>query len=126
MSRELPDKPVSATGLSRRNFLQSSASVAAGAAAVAVPVGAVAIVERASAASKTAAPVVAPRVVEASETMNTEPVTAILRSVDGDQVTVLFKTSQMTVKDPVLAQRLLAATRLNDASLTAGRGCSSR
>ena len=106
-----------ATGVSRRSFLASSAGVAAGAAAVVVPAAAVIAVERATAPSKASLVAPAANVVSPTTPMSAEPLTAILRSLASDEVTVLSGTTQTTVRDPALAQRLMAAARLGDASI---------
>lgn len=95
-------------GTSRRAFLQGTAGVAAGAAAIlATPKVVTAIDAAASGATAEANPVVttpsgpAPR----------EPVTAYVRNAERHEVTVLSGTHETTYKDPALVKRLLDAAR---------------
>lgn len=83
-------------GVSRLSFIKSSAGVAAGAAAIGLPV-AIRSEERASAVAKptSAAP--------------TEPVMAYVHNARRNEVTVMWGERERTYRDPALVKRLLAA-----------------
>lgn len=83
-------------GVSRLSFIKTSAGVAAGAAAIAVP-AAIKSEEGASAVAKPSS--AAPR----------EPVMAYVHDVRRSEVTVMWGERERTYRDPALVKRLLAA-----------------
>ncbi len=93
----MTDEKTEADGLTRLSFIKSSAGLAAGVAAIGVPVG-------------IASPVEAKGVeVEPSSPSPSEPVVAYVRDAKRGEVTVMSGTGEATYRDPALARRLLAA-----------------
>ena len=83
-------------GVTRLSFIKSSAGVAAGVAAAAVPVAAAQAREHKPVETK------------ASHKMPAHPVTAVVRDAKHGEVTVLNGTGTKNYRDPVLVRRLLA------------------
>jgi hypothetical protein len=88
-------------GITRLSFIKSSAGVAAGLAAVGVPVVAAQAGEKTGVEKEPSGPVPA------------EPVTAFVRDARRGEVTVLSGSGQKTYHDKALVQRLLAAAPKN-------------
>jgi hypothetical protein len=88
------------SGITRLSFIKTSAGVAAGIAAVSVPIAAAQAAER-------------PVEKEPSGPVPSEPVTALVRDARRGEVTVLSGTTEKTYRDKVLVDRLLAAAPKN-------------
>ena len=93
----MSDERTDGGGVTRLSFIKRSAGVAAGAAAIGVPV--------------TAAIADKPGKVVAKPSAKTpqEPVMAYVRDADRGEVTVLAGTTETTYRDPSLVKRLLTA-----------------
>jgi hypothetical protein len=98
-------------GVTRLSFLKTSAGVAAGAAAVAVP----------AAALTAAASGEQPKAIPEPTTPNPqEPVMAYVRDAKRGEVTVVAGTGETTYRDQALVKKLLAAAPSDAASANGG------